>query len=185
MTTTTPTALILPLCLALAACAGPTRTPQAHDPHAVQVGQPGDAACIATSAAENQRIAARTNAARSLAGLPPVQSNSLLAEVAARHACDMAARGRMTHIGSTTSGPGDRLRAQGYRPAISAENIAAGPFSLERVLHEWTISSGHLANMMLPQIREVGIGQAVAADGRTRYWTAVYSAPSQNRGQRH
>lgn len=181
MTNTTPIALILPLCAVLAGCGGAATPPQADDPYAVQVGQPGAAACIPTSAAENQRIAARTNTARRQAGLPPVQSNSLLAEVAAGHACDMAERGRMTHIGSTTSGPGDRLRAQGYRPAISAENIAAGPFSLERVLHEWAISSGHLANMLLPQIRDVGIGQAVAADGRTRYWTAVYSAPSQNR----
>lgn len=180
MTNMTLTALILPLCAVLAGCGGTATPPQAHDPYAVQVGQPGTAACIPTSTAENQRIAARTNAARRQAGLPPVQSNSLLAEVAARHACDMAERGRMTHIGSTTSGPGDRLRAQGYRPAISAENIAAGPFSLERVLHEWATSSGHLANMLLPQIRDVGIGQAVAADGRTRYWTAVYSAPSRN-----
>lgn len=179
--TTKPTAFCLPFCLALAACGAPATSPRVHDPHAVQVGQPGDATCIATSAAENQRIAARTNAARRQAGLPPVQANSLLADAAARHACDMARRGRMTHVGSTSSGPGDRLRALGYRPAISAENIAAGPFSLEQVLHEWTISAGHRANMMLPQIRDVGIGQALAADGRTRYWAAIYSAPSQNR----
>lgn len=181
MTTGITQAPLLPLLLLLAACGGgPATGPQAQDPYAVQVGQPGQADCVATSTMQNQRLAASTNAARRQAGLPPVQSNSLLAEVAARHACDMAERGRMTHIGSTTSGPGDRLRAQGYRPAISAENIAAGPFSLERVLNEWAVSSGHRANMLLPQIRDVGIGQAVAADGRTRYWAAVYSAPSLN-----
>ena len=34
-----------------------------------------------------------------------------LAEAAARHACDMAQRGRMTHIGSATPGPAPRVKA--------------------------------------------------------------------------
>lgn len=165
------------LALALLAGCAPTSSNAPVDPHAVQVGQPGPATCLATPETNNRQAAARTNAARQRVGLAPVQPNTLLAQVAARHACDMAKRGRMTHHGSSSTGPGARLRAAGYQPRISAENIAAGPFSLGRVLHEWDVSPGHRANIMLPQVSDYGIGEAIAADGRTRYWAAVYAAP--------
>lgn len=173
------TGLVLAAVLAaalLSACAGPSASP-AKDPYAVQVAPPGKASCPDTTQAENTTGAAATNAVRRQAGLAPVQPSMALAQVAARHACDMAARGRMTHIGTTTSGPGDRLRAAGYRPAISAENIAAGPFTLNRVLGEWTASSGHRTNILLPQVRDYGVGQATGPDGRMTYWAAVYAAP--------
>lgn len=169
---------ILGLALLAGCGARPDAAPTATDPHAVQVGAPGRAACIATAEAQNAAGAAATNRARARAGLPPVRPSPDLARVAAEHACDMARRGRMTHLGSSTTGPGMRLREAGYRPAISAENIAAGPFSLGRVLDEWDRSAGHKANILLPQISDFGLGQALAEDGRTVYWAAVYAAPS-------
>lgn len=165
--------------LVLTAC-GPVSgsgTTGATDPYAVQVGSPGEATCLATTPARNIAGAAATNRPRSGAGLPQVSPNPQLARAAAAHACDMARRGRMTHIGSTTSGPADRLRLLGYTPRITAENIAAGPFPLQRVLNEWNTSQGHLDNILLPQVRDYGIGQAIAADGRTVYWSAIYAAP--------
>lgn len=180
MTAFRSTALVVLGAALLAACSAPQATSQAKpagkDPYAVQVAPPGDATCHGTTRADNATGAAATNALRRQSGLVPVQPSMTLAQVAARHACDMARRGRMTHIGSTTNGPGDRLRAAGYRPAISAENIAAGPFTLNRVLGEWSASSGHRANIMLPQLRDYGVGQAIGADGRTQYWAAVYAA---------
>lgn len=170
------TSLVL-MAAVLSACATSTTTSKGVDPYAVQVAEAGAATCPATSQADNATGAAATNTLRQQAGLRPVQSSMTLAQVAARHACDMAGRGRMTHIGSTTSGPGDRLRAVGYRPSISAENIAAGPYSLNRVLAEWNASAGHRSNILLPQMRDYGVGQAIGADGRTRYWAAVYAAP--------
>ncbi|MFN3277979.1 MAG: CAP domain-containing protein [Paracoccus hibiscisoli] len=169
-------------CLALAAavlagCAPQPEAPAAKDPYAVQVGPPGQATCLATAAAHNAAGAQATNRARARAGLPPVQPDPQLARVAAQHACDMALRGRMTHLGSTTTGPSMRLKQTGYQPSIAAENIAAGPFSLNRVLSEWTASPGHLDNILLPQVRDFGVGQALAEDGRTVYWAAVYAAP--------
>ena len=60
---------------------------------------------------------------------------------------------------------------------VTAENIAAGHFDLNRVLHEWNVSTGHHANIVIPQMRHMGIGEAVGADGKTRFWAAVYAAP--------
>lgn len=133
--------------------------------------------CPAPTGADISAAVSATNAVRAARGLAPVRGNARLSAAAADHACDMARRGRMTHQGSRSSGPSQRVKAAGYRPAVTAENIAAGPFDLSGVLSAWNGSGGHRANMLIPQIREVGIGQAVAADGRTRFWSAVYSAP--------
>lgn len=143
----------------------------------IQASAAGPASCPGTTAAEQAAGVRATNAVRQRSGLPPVQANDLLARAAAQHACDMAQRGRMTHAGSRTSGPAQRVKALGYAPTVTAENIAAGPFGLERVLSEWNASPGHVSNIVIPQISNFGIGQALAPDGRTRYWAAVYSAP--------
>lgn len=165
--------------LGAVALTGCTPAPSAHgdDPHAMQLLAPGKATCLATTSGQNAAAVASTNRMRSASGLAPVAADSRLAEAAARHACDMAQRGRMTHIGSATPGPAPRVKALGYAPTITAENIAAGHFDLARVLAEWNASSGHLANIVIPQVRHVGIGQAIGADGKTRFWAAVYAAP--------
>lgn len=161
---------------ALAGCA-PAPAVQGNDPHAMQLLAAGDATCLATTARQNAVAVAATNRMRAASGLPPVGADDRLAQAAARHACDMARRGRMTHVGSTTHGPAPRVKALGYAPAVTAENIAAGHFDLNRVLAEWNASAGHRANIVIPQVRDMGIGQAVGADGKTRFWAAVYAAP--------
>lgn len=137
----------------------------------------GAVTCYQTSMRENQAAVQATNATRKARGLPSLKPNAELAVAAARHACDMARRGVMSHRGSGTRGPMQRLKKAGYRPSIAAENIAAGPFTQDRVLREWVRSSGHLANILIPQVRHYGIGKAVGADGKTVYWAAVYGAP--------
>lgn len=172
--------LIAGLTMLLAAC---TPAPAPHqkgggkaDPD-IQVTQPGTATCITTSAQDSQTGASAANSVRARAGLAPLRVNDLLSKAAADHACDMAQRGRMTHQGSITSGPAQRVKSLGYAPKLTAENIAAGPFSLDRVLTEWNRSEGHLVNTLIPQTREFGIGQAIGTDGKTRFWAAVYAAP--------
>ncbi|WP_282602375.1 CAP domain-containing protein [Paracoccus sp. PARArs4] len=162
--------------LMIAACAPEPGDGPATDPYAVQVAEAGDAECIAASSEANRIGVAATNRARARQGLPPMQPDPVLAEVAARHACDMAERGRMTHFGSRARMPSDRAKRMNYQPMIIAENIAAGPYDLQRVLLEWNRSEGHLENIMQPLVRDYGIGQAIGADGRTRYWSAVYAA---------
>ena len=176
----TPIRMSLLACLALLAACAETAGNGAgggSSPNDVQATAPGRATCVTTSTSQAQAGAAATNAVRARSGLPPVRANATLSRVAAEHACDMAKRGRMTHRGSTTAGPGQRVKAAGYTPMVTAENIAAGPFDQGRVLSEWHSSSGHLANLMIPQMRDYGIGQAVGADGKTRFWSAVYAAP--------
>ncbi|MFT4014591.1 MAG: CAP domain-containing protein [Paracoccus sp. (in: a-proteobacteria)] len=164
----------------LAGCAAPESGAFSHHPKGysdVQASAPGRPSCQAPSMAANRAAADATNAQRRARGLPPVAANAALGQAAARHACDMAARGLMSHVGTSTKGPAQRVKAVGYAPHMTAENIAAGPFGLGQVLNAWSNSQGHLDNILIPQIREVGIGRAIGADGRTVFWAAVYGAP--------
>jgi len=161
-------------CLLLAACASPT----IHGQDETQVSSPGRAECSGPNAQEIALGVSATNSARAQAGLSPVRANARLARAAAQQACDMAQRGLMTHAGSHSSGPAQRVKALGYAPRITAENIAAGPYDIHRVLQEWNGSGGHLANILIPQVRDFGIGHAIGPDGRTHFWSAVYAAPS-------
>ena len=137
----------------------------------------GAVTCFNTSSQENEAAVRATNATRKQRGLKPLRANADLALAAARHACDMASRSVISHRGANTRGPMQRVKKTGYKPQLTAENIAAGPWGQERVLMEWERSSGHLANILIPQIQHYGIGKAIAADGKTVFWAAVYSAP--------
>ena len=145
--------------------------------HDVQASPPGAAQCPSPSLAEQAAGVRATNVARTSAGLAPVRANATLAQAAAAHACDMAQRGRMTHTGTSTSGPAQRVKSLGYAPRVTAENIAAGPYNADQALAAWNASSGHLSNILISQMRDFGIGQAIGSDGRTVYWAAVYAAP--------
>lgn len=173
---TTPKVLILGMVSVLAACGGPTSSPSPRSPYDVQASPAGEAQCFTTTASENANAASATNQRRAAAGLGRVSANDTLARAAANHACDMARRGLMSHGGSKTSGPSQRIKALGYAPMVTAENIAAGPYSQSRVLQEWNASPSHLSNILIPQLKDVGIGRAIGSDGKTTFWAIVYSA---------
>ena len=50
-------------------------------------------------------------------------------------------------------------------------------FDLDGTLAQWSASPGHRANIVLPMMREYGVGEALSADGKTAFWAAVYSDP--------
>ncbi|TKW68595.1 MAG: CAP domain-containing protein [Paracoccus denitrificans] len=139
------------------------------------VSSGGSASCRHVTAAEAAAALSMTNSIRAQRHLSPLSTNSKLQQAAAEHACEMASRGVMSHRGASGSGPAGRVKRIGYRPRLTAENIAAGRFDLNRVQQEWAQSPGHLSNILQKRARHFGIGYAVAADGKTIFWTAVYA----------
>ncbi|KGJ04213.1 hypothetical protein IT41_10960 [Paracoccus halophilus] len=129
------------------------------------------------TAEEIGRALIATNNARAGQGLKPLQINRSAQAAAEAQACDMANRGTMTHAGSATKGPSARIKAQGYKPTVTAENIAAGRFNLDQATMEWVASPKHLANIVIPGLKDFGTAYATGADGKTGFHVAVYAQP--------
>lgn len=189
-----PILTALPLVALLAACANEqtgTVTPPVAGPvtglpgkvvwtdgHGdLQLTEGGAARCKLISPAEIGRALAVANNARAKRGLQPLRVNKKAQAAAEAQACDMANRGTMTHAGSATTGPSARIKAQGYKPSVTAENIAAGRFGFDQATAEFVASPQHLANIVIPGLRDFGTAYAMGADGKTGFYAAVYAQP--------
>lgn len=119
-------------------------------------------AVIVLAAIGSAARAETLNSFRHTHGLPALHHSGPLQAMAQRHARSMAARHSMDHADFYT----ERGRA-----GARAENVAAGCASESCVMSLWADSSGHRANMLLPDVRSYGL--ASAASGGTRYWCLV------------
>ena len=115
------------------------------------------------------------NQVRAEAALPLLHAVEVLHRVAQAHAEDIAARGRLDHRGSDGAGLAARLHRAGYDYSLAAENLAEGTGDAAATVALWMQSPGHRANLLLPGVRDIGIGYvAVAEPGypndRRDYW---------------
>lgn len=128
-------------------------------------------ACEAPGGAAGLRdgVIAWMNAERKARGLGPLRESGSLQTSATSHACDMAARDYFGHEGPGGPSLTQRLRKAGYRFRAANENIAkTSTTSVDRVAGIWRNSPGHMANVLDPKVREVGIGLAEA--NGSIYW---------------
>jgi uncharacterized protein YkwD len=84
-------------------------------------------------------------------------------------------------IPSWLGGPAfsDRISLQGYNWTTVAENIAAGTSmdTAQEAFDAWVNSPGHRANMLNPNITQIGIGMAYNATSTYGYyWTTDFAA---------
>ncbi len=98
--------------------------------------------------------------------LPPLKGSPSLHNAATTHSQNMAVRNFFAHCDlDTKTTPWDRMNAAGYTGWSSAsENIAAGYNSPQAVMAGWMSSSGHRANILSANVREIGIGYAFQPD---------------------
>ena len=131
-------------------------------------------AAVDVTAAELQLIDL-LNADRSAAGLPPLAADPRLMDVARWRSEDMAALAYFSHdVGNV---PGrvvfDVLRAQGVRYRAAGENLARTSGSAEHTaaVAEAALmeSPTHRANILRPDYTHLGVGVAIAPDGRVLY----------------
>lgn len=116
------------------------------------------------------------NTIRSEAKLRKFIVSKKLTAAAQAHAEDMAAQRKMGHDGSDGSTPAERVKAQGYRYYRAGENVAAGRFSIDRLMRGWMNSPPHKKNI-LGGFSEIGVGCAVDEAGK-RYWCVNFGLPS-------
>jgi uncharacterized protein YkwD len=91
--------------------------------------------------------------------LPPLKKVDELDAASGLHSVNMADRDFMAHCDpDTLTLPWDRMVAAGYSFSSAAENIAAGYSSPAAVVAGWMASSGHRANILSTDFREIGVG---------------------------
>jgi uncharacterized protein YkwD len=104
------------------------------------------------------------NRERVAQGLAPLHWNANLAAAAHTHAALMAQRNTLSHQFSGEAPVQDRARSAGARFTEIAENIAEGP-SVEMIHASWMHSPPHRANLLDPELTDIGIAVAVGAPG--------------------
>ncbi|MFM7425500.1 MAG: CAP domain-containing protein [Elainella sp.] len=129
-----------------------------------------------------EQIVQLTNAFRQQNGLAPLTVDSRLSSAAQLHAQNMALQDFVSHTGADGSGIGDRISATGYRWSLAAENIAAGYQTAAAAVQGWIDSPGHRANLLDPQLTQIGVGYYFLANDPGQevwnsYWTQAFGAP--------
>src|SRR4028119_834567 len=126
------------------------------------------------------RLLELTNLERSKLRFSPLTFNTQLLNAAATHSQNMALQDFFSHTGKDGSSLGSRISATGYQFSAAAENIAAGSSTPQQVVSSWMNSSGHRANILNPNLKEIGIGYYFLADDTgsvnfNHYWTQVFA----------
>ncbi len=115
------------------------------------------------------------------AGVPPVQPDRILNQVARDYAQFMADTDCFDHTECDGKTPWDRMCEGGFEPVCrgtteAGENIAAGQWTGRDVFEAWRSSPGHNENMLRPSFRVVGIGRVEDPEGDfSPYWVNVFA----------
>jgi uncharacterized protein YkwD len=144
---------------------------------AFAVPAPAAAAGMTTSQAELAMVDA-LNADRTAVGLVPFRVDSRLMSIARARSVDMATKGYFSHTQPDGRDVFDLIAAAKISWFYAGEIIAWNNYpSLETSVpaanSQWLNSPGHKALIVSTRFNYVGVGLALAPDGR-KYWTAVF-----------
>jgi hypothetical protein len=105
-----------------------------------------------------QTIIESTNTEREAHGLPELNENDLLNQIAESRARDLLEKQYFAHVSPTGRQASDVAQEVGYPYKIIAENLAQGYFPTgKKMVDGWMQSPGHRKNILNPDIKEIGI----------------------------
>jgi len=107
-----------------------------------------------------EALVSLTNQERRSLGLGELQSNPLLDQAAALKAQDMLDFDYFSHNSPGGKTPWYWIKLSGYNYQKAGENLAIGFVDGEEVMQAWEDSPSHLANLINPGYKEIGIGVA-------------------------
>ena len=123
----------------------------------------------------------RINLIRGSRDLPTVALDARLGSAAQSQAEAMARTGRLQLAGSAGETLEDRLRGSGYAYVQAAANIAAGQSDPDALIDDWMASPNHRANMLDPDVAQIGVGYAFRqGDAYGHYWALVMASPARS-----
>jgi uncharacterized protein YkwD len=116
---------------------------------------------VRDAAAAEALLVRLVNQDRARAGLPALEADAPLADVARGHSADMHAHDFVGHVSPTTGAPSDRVKRAHIDAVVVAENVARAysPEEAERGLME---SPGHRANILGHDVTRIGVGVIVS-----------------------
>jgi uncharacterized protein YkwD len=147
-------------------------------PGSTSTGSGSGGGVVTGSASIATEVVRFTNDARRRNGLPAFVTSPRLMEAARIHARQMAELQRDEHTISGAQYPTmqSRLEAVGYVYSRAAENVAWNQPTPQVVVDRWMSSSGHRANILSPNLTEIGAAMARSAKGEP-YWIQVFGTP--------
>jgi hypothetical protein len=121
-------------------------------------------------------IVEMTNAFRKENRLAEVKPNPALTAAARAFAAYLAKTGKFAHEADGRQ-PADRTTEHGYKHCLVAENLASNldsrGFETRKlatdVVQGWKDSPGHRANILLPEVTEIGVAVAQAPDRHPKF----------------
>ncbi len=121
-------------------------------------------------------IANLINSARTQAGLSPLTIDLQLAAAAQGHSTDMACFGLLSHNGSNSSTPYQRVVASGYGGMFREEIIYASGYPQD-AFNSWMGDPSHHDAILDPKATEMGVGYAYVSDSAYGgYFTVDFGA---------
>jgi uncharacterized protein YkwD len=146
------------------------------------------APCVRAQSAEfasevEERVVTLTNDFRAKNGVQPVQGEARLTDAARSFASYLASTGKLEHDADGTTPP-ERVKKRGYGFCIVAENLgleySSGGFTPDRLsrnfIDGWSASPTHRANMLEPEITQIGVGVSRSKSGEY-YAVQVFARP--------
>jgi uncharacterized YkwD family protein len=117
-----------------------------------------------------QQVVDLTNEQRSRNGLPALQIDTQLSQVAQRKSMDMQQNGYFSHTSPTYGSPFDMMRDFGVSYRTAGENIAQGQRTPQEVVQAWMNSEGHRRNILNSSFTHIGIGY----EANGHHWTQMF-----------
>ena len=162
------------------AVAAPAATPVTSGGTVVvpTVNVKGPASCnYSSSSSYASQVASLINDARTQAGLPALNINAQLQAAAQLHSIDMVCHNLLSHTGSDSSSPGERIAAAGYGASASSEIIYGSGYP-QTAFDWWMSDATHRSEILNPNITDMGVGYAY--NGQTAYgsyFTVDFASP--------
>lgn len=111
-----------------------------------------------------------TNQQRKKNGLPALQLDTKLSNVAQMKSQDMQKNGYFSHTSPTYGSPFDMMRDFGVSYRTAGENIAQGQRTPQEVVNAWMNSEGHRRNILNRNFTHIGVGYESAG----HHWTQMF-----------
>jgi uncharacterized YkwD family protein len=117
-----------------------------------------------------EQVVQLTNEQRRQNGLPGLQVDGDLTNMAQTKARDMLDNNYFSHTSPTYGSPFEMMKRFGISYRFAGENIGKGQQTAEQVVSDWMNSPGHRANILNSSFTHIGIGHTENQD----YWAQEF-----------